>query len=154
MIAPALTRFSYEPDPANPGWHRWELKDKTRFNGQVLGTALVQKRGERIGVMRIIPRDPLHTNAAGNIHGGVIMALADISLFSAGYLVSGIDPGGAVTVDFSMQFIGAGNLLQPVDSEVEMLRETRRLAFLRGLVVQGDAAIAAFSGTIRKPSAP
>jgi len=31
------------------------------------------------------------------------------------------------------------------------LRETRRLIFLRGLVVQGEAVVASFSGTIRKP---
>lgn len=154
MTLPPLTRFTYEPDAGNPGWHRWELKDKTRFNGQVLGTSLVRVDGERAAVMRIMPRDPLHTNAAGNIHGGVIMALADISLFSAAYLISGIDPAGAVTVDLAMQFIGAGNTLDPIDSRVEMLRETRRLAFLRGIVSQGDEAIAAFSGTIRKPSTP
>jgi hypothetical protein len=31
-----------------------------------------------------------------------------------------------------------------------VLRETRRLIFMRGLVVQGDARLAAFSGTVRK----
>jgi hypothetical protein len=34
----------------------------------------------------------------------------------------------------------------------ELLRETRRLLFLRGTVEQGDEMIAAYSATIRKPS--
>ena len=43
-----------------------------------------------------------------------------------------------------------------MEARVELLRETGRLLFLRGLVVQGDDAevMAEFSGTIRKPSAP
>ena len=42
-----------------------------------------------------------------------------------------------------------------MEARVELLRETGRLLFLRGLVVQGDAdaKVAAFSGTIRKPTA-
>jgi hypothetical protein len=36
---------------------------------------------------------------------------------------------------------------------VELLRETKRLAFMRGTMVQGDRLVAAFSGTARKPSA-
>jgi hypothetical protein len=39
-----------------------------------------------------------------------------------------------------------------LDAEVELLKETRRLLFLRGLVVQCGDKIAAFSGTIRKPT--
>ena len=41
---------------------------------------------------------------------------------------------------------------EPIEAQVELLKETGRLLFLRGLVVQGEARIAAFSATIRKPS--
>ena len=41
---------------------------------------------------------------------------------------------------------------EPLDAEVDLLRETRRLIFMRGLVVQGDAKSAAFAGTVRKGS--
>jgi acyl-coenzyme A thioesterase PaaI-like protein len=34
----------------------------------------------------------------------------------------------------------------------EVLRETGRLVFLRGLVVQEDETVASFTGTVRKPS--
>jgi hypothetical protein len=36
---------------------------------------------------------------------------------------------------------------------IELLKETRRLVFLRGVVEQDGELIAAFSGTIRKPTA-
>jgi hypothetical protein len=35
---------------------------------------------------------------------------------------------------------------------VELLRETGRLAFLRGLIVQDDDIVASFEGTVRKAS--
>jgi acyl-coenzyme A thioesterase PaaI-like protein len=64
-----------------------------------------------------------------------------------------IEAGTAVTLDMSVQFIGAGKSGSSLDAEVELLKETRRLLFLRGLVVQGETRIAAYSGTIRKPTA-
>ena len=60
-----------------------------------------------------------------------------------------------MTLDLNTQFIGGGRIGEPIEAQVECLKETGRLLFLRGLVVQGDDGmkIAAFSGTIRKPSA-
>ena len=63
-----------------------------------------------------------------------------------------ITAGTAVTLDLCTQFIGAGRIDEPLDAVVELLRETGRLLFLRGLIVQGDETIASFTATIRKPS--
>ena len=38
----------------------------------------------------------------------------------------------------------------PLDAEVELLRETGRLIFLQGKVVQDGETVAAFSGALRK----
>jgi hypothetical protein len=43
-------------------------------------------------------------------------------------------------------------LNEPLEAEVELLKETGRLLFMRGIVSQGESRIAAFSGTIRKPT--
>ena len=64
-----------------------------------------------------------------------------------------IEAGTAVTLDLSVQFLGAGKADKPLDAVAELLKETRRLLFLRGLVEQDGEAIAAYSGTIRKPTA-
>ena len=63
-----------------------------------------------------------------------------------------IEAGAAVTLDLSVQFIGAGVIGKPLEAEVELLKETGRLLFMRGIVSQGDERVAAFSGTIRKPT--
>ena len=153
MSAPApLTNFSCEPDPENSGWLRWRIIDATRFNEAVLGKQLVRAEGPNSARFRIQPQVPLHTNSAGNVHGAITLALVDVSLFGALYVLGGLDAGRTVTLDLQNQFIGAGDAARPLDSVVELLRETRRLAFLRGLVVQGEEIVASFTATIRKPS--
>ena len=154
MLEPApLTNFVSEADPENPGWLRWRIADATRFNEAVLGKQIVRAEGSDACRMRIEPRSPLHTNSAGRVHGAVTLGLIDVSLFAALYVLRGVDAGRSVTVDLTTQFIAAGDASRPLDSLVELLRETHRLAFLRGLVLQGDDKIASFSATVRKPSA-
>ena len=70
------------------------------------------------------------------------------------FSLSGLS-AGSVTLELSSQFIGAGKPGVPLDAVVEVLRETKRLVFLRGTVVQGkddEHLIASFSGIVRKPS--
>ena len=64
-----------------------------------------------------------------------------------------VDAAGSVTLGIETQFIGPGDASKPLDAVVQILRETRRLGFLRGLVEQDEALVAGFSATVRKPSA-
>ena len=146
MDAPA---FIQADDPDYPGWQSWRLSDPTRFNA-LMGKMLVRRDGE-LARVRMFP-EHRHTNLQDNVHGGVTLAFIDIALFAGSRMFGLIEAGTAVTVDLSVQFIGAGRVDVPLEAEVELLRETRRLLFLRGLVTQGDEKVAAFSGTIRKPT--
>ncbi|MCW1428159.1 PaaI family thioesterase [Novosphingobium sp. JCM 18896] len=149
--------FSCEPDPENPGWHRWRLLDETRYNEAVLGRMLVRREDEDSARCRIIPVRHL-TNNGNNVHGAATLGLIDVSLFAGMHMVRGVDAMGSATVDLSCQFIGSGDPEKPLDAVVQVLRETRRLGFLRGLIVQGEgedeSIVASFTGTVRKPSAP
>jgi uncharacterized protein (TIGR00369 family) len=149
--------FTCEPDPDAPGWLRWKLSDETRYNEAVLGRMLVRREGEDSARCRIFPQRH-HTNNAGNVHGAVTLGLIDISLFAALFVVRGVSAAGSATLDVSTQFIGPGDPGKPLDAVVQVLRETRRLGFLRGLVVQDEdgsgAIVASFSGTVRKPTGP
>lgn len=147
-----LTNFSCEADPENPGWLRWQLTNPDCFNEAVLGKQIVRVEGPNSARMRLIPKVPLHTNSGGNVHGAITLALIDVSLFSTLYLLRGLDAGRSVTLGVSTQFIGKGDASRPLDAVVELLRETGRLAFLRGLVMQDDDIVASFEGTVRKAS--
>ena len=60
---------------------------------------------------------------------------------------------GGMTLDVSTQFFGPLRAGAPIDAVVDVLRETGRLMFLRGLLEQDGQAAVAFSGTIRKARA-
>jgi acyl-coenzyme A thioesterase PaaI-like protein len=91
-----------------------------------------------------------HQNIVGTVHGGFLMALADQALFICPTAL-GHNVLGGVTVDTSCQFIGAGKIDAPLDAVVEVLRETGRMLFARGLIEQDGAVVMSFTGTLRKP---
>ncbi len=142
--------FDYREHPDHPGWHTWNLRDQTRFNPVVMGEMLVRTEGSKCR-LRMFP-ERKHTNLQEMIHGAVTLSLIDISLFAAMRALTDGDAGPAVTLELSTQFIGAGKPDQPLDAVVEVLRETGRLLFLRGEVVQGDHLVAGFTGLVRKAS--
>lgn len=156
MPADVSPFFSYEDDPANPGWKLWQATDPSRFNSQ-LGPLSVRLDGE-IARVRITP-ERRHSNLRDHVHGGALLGFIDIAMFAACRGFGVLTAGAAVTLDLSTQFIGGGAIDRPIEAQVELLRETGRMLFVRGIVVQPEAdgsenRIAAFSGTLRKSTPP
>lgn len=141
--------FVYEDDPDLPGWKRWWLPDPNCYNA-FLGPLSV-KVEDGVARIRMQPR-PQHSNLRGNFHGGVVLGFADVALFAAARAFGVLTAGAASTIDLSVQFIGGGAISEPIEARLELLRETGRFLFLRGLIVQGEAIVASFSGTVRKSS--
>jgi uncharacterized protein (TIGR00369 family) len=150
-MSAATPGFTFAPDPENPGWVRWQLADQTRYNEAVLGRMIARVESPDHCRVRIFPQQHL-TNNAGNIHGAATLGLIDIALFCAMKLLRDSSAEGSVTLGIDTQFIAAGTADKPLDCVVEVLRETRRLGFLRGLVEQEETLVASFAGTIRKPT--
>lgn len=139
--------IKHAPDLANPGWWTWDLADDTRYNATI-GKLIVQPDGPGRARCRIVPGHP-QSNLGDALHGGAILTFIDMAFFAGGHM-AGLSDTDAVTLECTTQFIGAGALDVPLDIEIELIRETGRLAFLRGLVVQAGGTIASFSGTLRK----
>ncbi len=144
--------FVYEDDPDAPGWKRWQFRDSTRFNAS-LGPLQVRMESN-IARVRMMPRHD-HSNMRDNVHGGALLGFMDVALFAASRGFGCIGAGGAVTLDLSAQFIGGARIGIPLEAHIELLRETGRMLFLRGLIVQeGEPTIASFTGTLRKSTPP
>lgn len=141
--------FTYTDDPEHPGWKRWELRDPTRFNA-FLGPILTRVEDGK-ALVRMIP-SRAHSNLRDSTHGGALLGFMDVALFAAARSFGVLAAGGAVTLDLSAQFIGTSTIGQPIIAEVELLRETGRMLFMRGLVKQEANVLASFSGTVRKSS--
>ncbi len=142
--------FEYREHPDHPGWFTWNLRDQTRFNAVVMGEMIVRTEDEKCR-LRMFP-ERKHTNLQEMIHGAATLSLIDISLFAAMRTLTTGEPGPAVTLELSTQFIGAGKVDEPLDAVVWIVRETGRLLFLRGDVEQGEHKVAAYSGIVRKAS--
>lgn len=141
--------FTYTDDPEHPGWKRWELCDPTRFNA-FLGPILTRVEDGK-ALVRMIP-SRAHSNLRDSTHGGALLGFMDVALFAAARSFGVLAAGGAVTLDLSAQFIGTSTIGQPIIAEVELLRETGRMLFMRGLLKQEVNVLASFSGTVRKSS--
>jgi uncharacterized protein (TIGR00369 family) len=137
----------HEPDPDHPGWWTWDITGPERYNATI-GKLLVRGEGPGRARCRMFP-DTLQSNLGNVVHGGAILTFVDMALFAGGKL-AGIDIANSVTLDLSAQFLAPAELGRPLDASVELLRETKRLAFLRGLVEQEGTIVAAWSGTLRK----
>jgi uncharacterized protein (TIGR00369 family) len=144
--------FIYEDDPDEPGWKRWQFRDSTRFNAFL--EPLQVRVEDGIARVRMLPRHE-HSNMRGDVHGGALLGFMDIALFAGARGLGVLQAGGAVTLDLSAQFIGGGKIGLPLEARIELLRETSRMLFLRGLIVQeASPVIASFTGTLRKSSPP
>ena len=139
----------HAPDPEHPGWWTWELAAEDRFNA-VIGKLLVRPDGPGRAVCRMFP-ELRHSNLGDMVHGGALLTFVDMALFAGGRL-AGADVVRAVTLDLSTRFLAPGKIGVPLDAEVELLRETKRLAFFAGRVVQEGELVASFSGALRKLS--
>lgn len=139
--------IEHEPSPDHPGWWTWNVSGPERYNS-TLGPLLVRGEGPGRARCRMFP-ELLQSNLGDFVHGGATLTFIDMALFAGGKL-AGIDINDAVTLDLACQFISPGRLGRPLDCAVEVLKETRRLAFLRGTVEQDEVLVAAWSGTLRK----
>lgn len=139
--------IDHRPDPDHPGWWSWAAKTDDRFNA-VIGKLLVRADGPGRASCRMFP-EGRHSNLGNMVHGGAILTFIDMALFAGGRL-AGAEVSRGVTLDLNTRFLAPGRIGVPLDAEVELLRETGRLIFLQGKVVQEGETVAAFSGALRK----
>src|ERR1044072_621792 len=101
---------------------------------------------------RMFPTED-HMNMGGSIHGGAIMSFIDMSMFAGG-LCAGMERAHYVTLDLTTHFLARGQAGSPLDSHVELVKQTRGHAFLQGVVKQNGENCYSFSGTLKKVNRP
>ncbi|USI73610.1 PaaI family thioesterase [Sphingomonas morindae] len=143
-----MTDAALEPD--GEGFVGWR-SPREDFNA-VFGLIRARVEGERVRCR--VETGPARANGMDMIHGGFMLAFLDQVLFVAPQALGRVRIGEAVTLAQSSQFLDAGRIDQPLDAVVEILRETGRLLFLRGVMEQEGRLLLSFEGTLRKFSAP
>ena len=90
---------------------------------------------------------PRHNNNGGFTHGGVLMTFADFALFAH---TQHLRNGPAVTVQFESQFITPSKPGLPLFSRGEVIRNTKDLIFVRGIITQDNIQVLSYSGIIKR----
>jgi uncharacterized protein (TIGR00369 family) len=85
-----------------------------------------------------------HMNAAGTVHGGMLMSLADIAMSRAARL--GTEAQNSSTVSLSCDFVSPGRLGEVIEARVRVTRRTRTIVFLSADIVSGGRTLLAASG--------
>jgi uncharacterized protein (TIGR00369 family) len=121
-----------------------EFQKKIPFVGH-LGIE-VDSIGDGKAVLSMDLRPEL-TNSFGSAHGGVIMSIIDVALCTAARSQHP-DSIGVITVDLSLQFIGAGK--GKLIAEGRVLKPGRNTVFTEGEVRNADGSLVAKAiGTVR-----
>jgi uncharacterized protein (TIGR00369 family) len=87
---------------------------------------------------------PHHMNAAGTVHGGMLMSLADIAMSRAARV--GTDAGNSSTVSLSCDFVSPGRLGDLIEAHVRVTRRTRTIVFLVADIVTDGRILLTASG--------
>ena len=132
------------------GWHRWHREPDGRF-ASLLGD-LYFRPGTAGGVECRMATDRRHSNGLGYLHGGFIMSFIDMAMFS--FIYPQLEKSGAVTLSCATDFLSPGIVGNAIEATGEILKETGKMLFVRGLVRQDGANVASFTGTMRKIARP
>lgn len=85
-----------------------------------------------------------HLNGSGNVHGGLLMTFADISMSQTARAATGAP--GCNTVSMTCDFVGPGKAGETLACSVRVTRKTRTLVFMSADIVSGDRPVAVATG--------
>lgn len=132
------------------GWISWSEDDFRGFL-RVVGPSFAKPLDERRARV-VIATTAEHQNRLNALHGGFLAGFADHAYFAALAALGQPEQVAGVTTDLTMQYFAAGKVGPDLEAEVEILRETGRMIFMRLLLLQDGAPICSSSATIRKSS--
>ncbi len=90
----------------------------------------------------------IHANEHGNVHGGVLMMLADAALCMNSRWH---DPReGALTVSMTNNFVAGAGIGDFLETRSQVVRRTRQMSFVTCEIVAGERVVMTASGVIKR----
>ena len=133
------TSADFPPPP--PGWKLQQLS--THFGTHAGPFYFRQDETPGVGFFS----EERHTNIAHFVHGGMLLTLADMSLWDVAR--RRIGPFRAVTLTLNSEFISPGPLGVFIEATGEVLRAGKSLVFVRGLISARGETLLSYSGTLK-----
>ncbi|MBU0538703.1 MAG: PaaI family thioesterase [Gammaproteobacteria bacterium] len=89
-------------------------------------------------------------NEQNGLHGGYLAVRAEQVLYLPLYVNRSVAFGRVVTIDMTLQYVAGGTIGLPLLAEVELIHETGRMGFTRGVLKQEGRVLTSFTATLRK----
>ena len=129
-------------DPFDPAAHGWQaIVNHTAF-GDLVGPIWRREDGRRPCFGFIVA--PKHLNRAGNLHGGMLMAVADQAMAMTARAATG--GKRHATIELNIHFIDAVRLGEFVEVHPDVARVTRSVVFMQAKVFVGTRLVATTNG--------
>lgn len=127
-----------EQAPVPDGWKPMRLRDFSEF----IGPFLYRREGE--GYRYAFEAGQRHANVNGVLHGGMLVTFADQALGSTVY--EAVGRRKCATAQLNTHFLGPVKPGDFVECEAEVVRVTRSLVFMRGMLRVGDRRVLSADG--------
>jgi len=88
--------------------------------------------------------DERHGNKRGVVHGGMIATAFDVALGNASWAAAGQRP--SATIQLNVHYLGAVKMGDFAEMAVTIVKTTRTLVFIRGVMTVGGEAVASADG--------
>lgn len=126
-------------DPAAHGWQ--EIVNHTAF-GDLVGPIWQREDGDKLRFGFVVAAK--HLNRAGNLHGGMLMTVADQSMAMTARRATGGKPHA--TIELNIAFVGGVKHGEFVESYPEVIRATRSLVFMQAKMFVGTRLVVTTNG--------
>jgi uncharacterized protein (TIGR00369 family) len=129
-------------EPFDLAAHGWEaIVNHTAF-GDLVGPIWRREDGGHLRFGFIVA--PKHLNRAGNLHGGMLMTVADQAMAMTARAATGGKPHA--TIELNIQFIGAVRFGEFVEVRPEVARATRSVVFMQAKMFVGARLVVTTNG--------
>ena len=132
---------SEDANAFDPAAHGWEAVTTTAF-GNLVGPIWRKEEGDRLRFGLIVASK--HLNRAGNLHGGMLMTLADQSMAMTARKATG--GKNHATIELNIQFVGVVRLGDFVEVHAEVVRATRSVVFMQAKMFVGTRVVVTTNG--------
>lgn len=128
--------------------HGWEVRHFGEADGYSALIGPLLSRCEDGQWVHGIALDARHLNARGVVHGGLIASLADQALGMTVWDAVGRQP--CATVQLNVSYVAAARDGDFLTVRSELIRVTRSVVFVRGLVAAGERTVAMADGVWKR----
>ena len=141
----------YFPDVISSEWMAMPMPEGESFDSQ-LAPYEFRKSGDGRAEARF-ETSSASQNGQNGLHGGFLAVRAEQVLYLPLYINRSVAFGRVVTIDMTLQYVAGGTVGLPLLADIELIHETGRMGFTRGVLKQEGRVLTSFTATLRKLAA-